>query len=74
MAGMITWHELFTTDVWSRYDRVAAGVEGWEDQLATWDVRFVVVLPTDTAFASRLVDAGWTELYRDADGAVYTRV
>ena len=66
--------ELFTTDVWSRYDRVAAGVEGWEDQLATWDVRFVVVLPTDTAFASRLVDAGWTELYRDADGAVYTRV
>ena len=53
---------------------MAAGVEGWEDQLATWDVRFVVVLPTDTAFASRLVDAGWTELYRDADGAVYTRV
>jgi hypothetical protein len=64
--------ELFTSDVWGRYEDVAAGVDGWEEQLAAWQVRFVVILPKDTAFGDRLADAGWKELYRDADGAVYT--
>src|SRR4029453_825552 len=35
--------EPFPTDAGSPSDRGAAGGEGWEDQLATWDVRFVVV-------------------------------
>jgi hypothetical protein len=65
--------ELFTRDVWERYEQVAAGVDGWDDQLDTWSVRFVVTLPRDTAFADRLEAAGWRELYREADGAVFTR-
>lgn len=64
--------ELFTADVWERYQLVAAGVDGWEEQLTAWDVRFVVTLARDAAFAERLVGAGWQEVYRDADGAVYT--
>ena len=47
-------------------------MDGWEEQLTTWDVRFVVTLARDAAFAERLVGAGWQEVYRDADGAVYT--
>jgi hypothetical protein len=64
--------ELFTREVWDRYEQVAAGVEGWDDQLEAWGVRFVVTLPKDIAFSDRLVTAGWRELYRDVDGAVYT--
>ena len=63
--------ELFTREVWDRYEQVAAGVEGWDDQLEAWGVRFVVTLPKDIA-SDRLVTAGWRELYRDVDGAVYT--
>ena len=64
--------ELFTGEVWDRYEQVAAGVDGWDEQLGEWGVRFVVILPNDTAFADRLDGAGWQELYRDVDGAVYT--
>jgi hypothetical protein len=64
--------ELFSPEVWQRYEGVAAGVGEWDDQLDTWDVAFVVTLARDTAFAERLVAAGWRELYRDAEGAVYT--
>ena len=64
--------ELFTPEVWQRYEQVAAGVGDWDDQLEAWDVAFVVTLARDTAFAERLVAAGWRELHRDAEGAVYT--
>jgi hypothetical protein len=64
--------ELFSRDVWARYESVAAGVDGWDDQLEAWDVAFVVTLARDTAFAERLEAAGWRELYRDAEGAVFT--
>jgi hypothetical protein len=65
--------ELFSRDIWDRYEQVAAGLDGWDAQLASWEVRFVVTVSKDTAFAERLVEAGWEELYRDADGAVYAR-
>ena len=64
--------ELFTPEIWQRYEQVAAGVGDWEDQLEAWDVAFVVALARDTAFAERLIAAGWRELHRDAEGAVYT--
>lgn len=65
--------ELFTRDVWDRYERVAAGVGDWQGQLDSWDVRFVLTLARDTAFAERLEAGGWREVYRDDEGAVYVR-
>lgn len=63
--------EMFPAEVWARYESVAAGVGDWEGQLDQWGVSFVVTLAKDTAFADRLSAAGWHELYRDADGAVF---
>ena len=62
--------EFFPADVWEAYERVVAGADGWEDQLATWDVAIVVAQAHDTAFRDRLVASGWTELYQDADGSI----
>jgi hypothetical protein len=62
--------ELFPAEVWDDYEAVLAGTDGWQDRLTSWGVDFVVMLPADTAFESRLVEAGWTVAYRDAQGAV----
>ncbi len=65
--------ELFPPETWEAYAAVGAGVEGWEMQLDTWDVRFVAVGPEQTAFHDRLLGAGWLERYAGADGALLSR-
>jgi hypothetical protein len=65
--------EFIQEDVWDRYEAVLAGRDGWQDQLDEWDVRFVVTTARDARFGDRLTAAGWRELYRDDDGAVYAR-
>ena len=62
--------EFFPPHVWEDYESVVAGDEGWEERLATWNVVVVVVQAQDSAFRERLIAAGWTEAYRDADGAI----
>jgi hypothetical protein len=62
--------EVFPVDVWDRYEGVLAGVDGWQGQLDAWRVTLAVIGPDDDPAADRLTGAGWTELYRDADGAV----
>jgi hypothetical protein len=65
--------ELFPLDVWQRFDAVSAGRGDWQTQLEDWNVGLVVTAPTDEGFSARLRAAGWLELYRDGDGAVFGR-
>ena len=46
------------------------GVDGWEGILDRWGVTVAVVAPADAGLRDRLVAAGWTETYVDADGSV----
>ena len=62
--------ELFPPEVWDQYEGVVAGVEGWDEQLATWGVEFVVVDEDHTDFRGRLEGAGWEVVTEDEDGAV----
>ena len=63
--------ELFPAEVWQQYEAVGNGAGDWRTQLERLDVAFVVTTAREVAFAERLLSAGWTELYRDADGAVF---
>jgi hypothetical protein len=63
--------ELFPEDAVRAYDLVATGSEGWESQLRSWAVRYVVVQSRDIGFARRLEAAGWEPVYGDADGTLY---
>lgn len=63
--------EFFSAQTWSDYERVLAGVEGWEAQLVAWEVDIVVVEGTDrSGLGARLLRAGWREVYRDSDGII----
>ena len=62
--------ELFPTEVWDDYVRITAGVEGWEGILDRWGVTVAVVAAADAGLRDRLIAAGWTETYVDADGSV----
>jgi len=62
--------EMFKPDVWSTYESIVAGQEGWERRMAEWGVTHVVVSADETAFRDRLVRAGWEVAYEDADGAL----
>jgi hypothetical protein len=62
--------ELFPPEVWADYERVMAGVEGWEEIVGDWGVTIAVVDAENTALHDRLTAAGWTEIYSDDEGAV----
>jgi hypothetical protein len=62
--------ELFPTQVWDEYVRITAGVEGWEGTLDRWGVTLAVASVADPGLRERLIAAGWTEIYVDADGSV----
>jgi hypothetical protein len=62
--------ELFPVEVWDAYERVAAGVEGWQEQLADWHVTMTVVAAGDTGLSERLSAAGWRVAYEDGDGSI----
>ena len=62
--------EFFPAAVWNDYERVVAGVDGWQERLETWEVSIVVVQAADDGFRERLIAAGWAETYQDNDGAV----
>ena len=65
--------ELYDAQTMDAYDRIAAGAPGWEQVLARWGVDHVIVRAEAQAFGDRLVAAGWTQVYQDADGAILTR-
>jgi hypothetical protein len=65
--------EFFPPEVWDAYEGVVLGTPGWEERLDTWQVAAVVLQIEDEAFRDRLLAAGWTESYRDAEGSVLVR-
>lgn len=65
--------ELYPAETWTRYERVMAGAEGWEAQVADWGVTLVVVDADQRATADRFAAAGWRPLHEDADGTVLGR-
>ena len=65
--------ELFPPQVWEDYARVAAGAEGWQAILDGWDVNFVVIEGTDTAFIARLESAGWIQVVAGVTGSIWRR-
>lgn len=63
--------EFFPPQTWRDYEQILAGVEGWEEKLAAWDVNLVVVQgPETSGLGERLLQKGWTEIYRDPDGII----
>ncbi len=62
--------EMFKPDVWSTYESIVSGQDGWERRMAEWGVTQVVVEADETAFRDRLVRAGWEVAYEDGDGAL----
>ncbi len=64
--------ELFPPDVWDQYASVEAGVDGWEQRLDEWAVT-IVVTDGSVGLDGRLRAAGWTDVYGDEDGRVWTR-
>jgi hypothetical protein len=64
--------ELIPTDVWSRYERIRSGAPGWQTDLDTMAVDYVVAMPSDIAFRDRLLGAGWITAYAGADGSLLT--
>lgn len=63
--------EFFPVQVWTDYERVLAGVDGWQDVIQGWGVDVVVVEGDDpSGLGARLVRAGWREVYRDTDGRI----
>jgi hypothetical protein len=62
--------EFFPAAVWDEYEAVISGADGWEARLQSWNVAFVVTQGSDQPFRDRLVAAGWTTTYEDADGSI----
>jgi hypothetical protein len=63
--------EFIPADVWSAYEGVLAGVEGWQERLRTWGVTMAITQPGDTSLADRLRSLGWESRYEDPDGTVW---
>lgn len=63
--------EVFPADVWSDYETVTGGADGWQEVLDRWSVTIVVVPADDDAFAGRLLEAGWRSIHDDEDGTVF---
>lgn len=64
--------ELFPADVWGAYSDVLAGRGDWSAVLRRWGVTIAVVDDRGGDLATRLEGAGWSRVYEDDDGAVFT--
>lgn len=65
--------ELFPAQVWDDYDRVKAGIDGWQDIVGGWGVTVVVLAVTETEVRDRFLAAGWRQTYGDDDGLILVR-
>jgi hypothetical protein len=63
--------EVFPPEVWTDYETVAGGGDGWQEVLDRWQVTIVVIPAEDKAFAARLRSAGWRTSFNDEDGIVF---
>jgi hypothetical protein len=67
--------ELFPEEIWDDFFDVATAEPAWSDVLDGWQVRTVVLDPTQHPDLDRVLAAsgGWEVVYRDDDGAIFTR-
>lgn len=65
--------ELYSPAVWTEYEQILAGLDGWEARLRDQAVRLVVADRSQTAFVGRLKGRGWRVVYEDGDGAILQR-
>jgi hypothetical protein len=63
--------EFFPPEVWTAYEGVYAGVDGWEHQLDVWGVTIAITEPTDVSLEGRLAALGWRASYVDPEGTVW---
>jgi hypothetical protein len=67
--------EVFSPPVWSQYQQISAGQQGWQGVLDRWHVDVVVASREQQAqLLPRIArDPGWRLAYQDPAGAVYVR-
>lgn len=65
--------EMFSEQVWDDYDRVKAGVGGWQDLVVNWGVTVVVLEVAETDVRDRFLAVGWRQIYEDRDGVILVR-
>lgn len=65
--------ELFPVEVWNDATAIDAGLVGWQDVLARWQVDAVVVEASSADLAARLSAAGWQEVASDPSGSLFVR-
>jgi len=65
--------ELFSAETWRDVDTVSNAAPGWPDVLARHNVGTVVTdHSTDAALEAALAAAGWSEVYRDDEGSIWS--
>ena len=65
--------EVFPADVWSTWETIRGGGPSWQALLDRSGTDIVVTNHLESAFAARLLDAGWNRVYEDEDGAIFIR-
>jgi hypothetical protein len=65
--------EFYPPEVWQQYERVMAGVDGWQAQVDAWGVTLVVLESEATGTQERFVADGWMVRHEDEDGTILQR-
>jgi hypothetical protein len=68
--------ELFSQEIWDDYKIISTAGLGWDDKLADYDIRTLIVNPDEQgALISRVGDSKkWRLLYQDDTAVVYSMV
>jgi hypothetical protein len=68
--------EVVPTSVWSNYDAVSRGSEGWQAILDSWHVDVAVLARDQQPYLipRMKADPGWRLVYEDAEGLIFRRV
>ena len=64
--------DLYNDELIDQWLQVMRAEDGWQDVLNEWDVQLVLVEP-DMPIVDKLIQQGWSKLYRDDLAAVYEK-
>jgi hypothetical protein len=64
--------DLYGDDVLVQWLNIVQGGEGWQEDLESWQIEMVLVLP-DRPVVSQLIEAGWEVQYRDEKAILLSR-
>jgi hypothetical protein len=65
--------EVIPAEVWTTWGTIRSGGPDWQALLDRSGTDVVVTDHVETAFAARLLAAGWNRVYEDEDGAIFVR-